>query len=500
MPDKPLLCVTVTAPTTVELRRRRDGAQDADLVELRLDTVRDPDVAGALEGHTRPVIVTCRAAWEGGGFTGSEADRLQLLQEALRLGAAYVDVEWKAVASDPAFASLVAQFRDRVVISSHDFTGVPADLAERARAMSQTGAAVVKLAVKAHRLTDSLRLLELRSLFDAPTRASAGSGGSRRAVLIAMGEAGIATRVLAARFGSAWTYAGTVPDIGQVDAALLISQFRYRALTDATEIYGVVGLPVAHSMSPAMHNAAFGALGRDAVYLPLPAADADDFLCFARQMGLKGASVTIPYKVDLFQRVRAVDPLTRQIGALNTLKLDAGEWIGRNTDLDGFLQPLRDRNVPLAGRRASILGAGGSARSVAMALASQGATVTVHARDQRKAEAVAALAGGRVGERAPSAAGWDLLVNCTPVGMHPHVNETPVPEATFGAGLVYDLVYNPQDTRLLREASAAGCQTIGGLDMLVAQAEAQFEWWTGVRPPAGVMRAAASKRLSEFMR
>ncbi|MGE0450152.1 MAG: shikimate dehydrogenase [Vicinamibacterales bacterium] len=473
----------MSAPTTAELRRRRDAAEGADLVELRLDSVSDADVAAALAGRRCPVIVTCRPTWEGGAFAGSEEERLGLLEQALQLGAEYVDVEWKA-----AFAGLVASAPDRIVLSSHDFSGVPHDLAERARHMAGIRPGVVKLAVKADRLSDSLRLMELRPLF----------GGRQRSVLIAMGDAGVATRVLAGRFGSAWSYAGAARGIGQIDAALLVSQFRYRSLTPATEVYGVVGRPVAHSMSPAMHNAAFAATGIDAVYLPLAAADVDDFLSFARGIGLQGASVTIPYKTDLLGHVQLVDEVTRRTGALNTLKRDGETWAGRNTDLEGFLQPLRDRQVPLTGRRVSILGAGGSARSVALALASHGAAITVHARDAEKAARVASIVNGAVGPMPPLAGSWDVLVNCTPIGMHPRVADTPVPASALAGSVVYDLVYNPQETRLLRDATTAGCETIGGLDMLVAQAEAQFEWWTGRRPPSGVMRAAASARLSEF--
>ncbi len=484
MTTNPLLCVTVTAPTTAELRRRRDLITEADIVELRIDSVDDPDVAAALDGRRLPVIVTCRAGWEGGGFQGSEEERRRLLHQALDLGADYVDVEWRADFSD-----LVS--RDggrRIVLSSHDFAGVPADLDERARAMRSTGAAVIKIAVKANRLSDCLTLLDLSRTF----------GEEQRAVLIAMGEAGLTTRILAQRFGSAWTYAGGVLDVGQVGARKLLEQFRFRSIDANTAVYGLVGLPVAHSVSPAMHNAAFGAAGLNAVYLPLPAADVDDFVAFARGFGLKGASVTIPYKVPLMERVQQVDPVARQVGALNTLKMDGEVWSGRNTDVSGFLQPLRDRHVTVRGKRAAILGAGGSARAVAVALASEGATVAVYARDVEKARDVASLVGGTAATLPPASDSWDLLVNCTPLGMHPRINQSPLAASAVTRGLVYDLVYNPAVTRLMRDAATAGADTIGGLDMLVAQAREQFEWWTGVSSPASVMRAAASRRLSEF--
>jgi 3-dehydroquinate dehydratase / shikimate dehydrogenase len=479
----PLLCVTVTAPSTAELRRQRDLETSADLVELRLDSVSDPDVAAALEGRRTPVIVTCRARWEGGGFDGTEEERKAILQRALELGADYVDVEWRA-----RFDDLVARNASRIVLSSHDFDGMPADLAGQSRAMRATGAAVIKIAGKARRLSDCLALLDLSRTF----------ADNERSVLIAMGEAGLPTRILAQRFGSAWTYAGGVRDIGQVSARRLLEQFRFRSVNAHTDVYGLVGLPVAHSVSPAMHNAAFTACGIDAVYLPLPAADADDFVAFARAFGMKGASVTIPYKVALFDRVQETDDLARTIGALNTVRMDGDSWTARNTDVAGFLQPLHDRSVPLSGRRASILGAGGSARAVAVALASEGARITVHSRDASKAQNVASLVGGAGGLLPPAAGSWDLLVNCTPIGMHPRMEQSPMPASALARGVVYDLIYNPPVTRLMRDAATAGCDTIGGLDMLVAQAQEQFEWWTGRRPPSGVMRAAAVKRLSEF--
>ncbi len=479
----PRLCVTVTAATTAELRRRRDAVRDADLVELRIDSVSDPDVAGALRDRRRPVIVTCRPAWEGGEFKGDEAARRLLLSQALELGAEYVDIEWKADFRP----SIQATAGPRLVLSSHDFSGVPDDLSERVRAMRATGAEIIKVAVTATRLSDCLLL-----------KALAADGPPARHVFIAMGEAGIATRVLPGRFGSAWSYAGALVGVGQLSEEDLIGTYRFRDVTDATDLYGVVGSPVSHSVSPAMHNAAFRAAKRDAVYLPMAAADADDFLTFAQAMGVRGASVTIPFKRALFERADETYAVARRIGALNTLRRIEGRWAGDNTDAAGFLQPLQERGVALSGLRASILGAGGSARAVAVGLAASGANVIVHARDRSRAEEVASAVSGEAGPWPPPPGSWDLLVNCTPVGMHPHVGESPMAADALTGAMVYDLVYNPAETRLLRDAARAGCRTIGGLDMLVAQAQEQFRWWTGERPEPGVMRMAATRRLAEF--
>jgi len=479
-----LLCVTVTAPTTAELRRRRDeAAVEADLVELRLDSVADPDVAGALAGSRRPIIVTCRPKWEGGLFEGSEEERRRILTDALNLGADYVDVEWKARFDDV----IRLKAGRRIVLSSHDFDGVPQDLAARMQAMQSTGAEVIKIAVKANALSDCVTLLDV----------GAQLGRHRGFVLIAMGEFGTATRVLAGRVGSLWTYAGSERHVGQMSVDSLLKDYRFRAITPSTDVYGVTGLPVSHSVSPAMHNAAFAAMRLDAVYLPLPAKSAEDFVRFGRALGIKGASVTVPHKVSLFDAVDEVYAVSRRVGAINTIRVENGRWLGGNTDVGGFLEPLTER-VSLAGIRAAVVGAGGSSRAVTVGLSSSGAHVTVHARNRKQAEAVAVTGSAAVGPFPPAPGTWDLLVNCTPVGMYPNVDETPIDASSLTGRYVYDLVYNPSTTRLLREAARAGCQTIGGLEMLVAQAHEQFQWWTGVRPPGGVMREAAAKRLAEF--
>jgi 3-dehydroquinate dehydratase/shikimate dehydrogenase len=481
------LCVTVTAPTMAELRRQRDGVGDADLIELRLDSVCDPDVSGALADRRRPVMITCRPAWDGGAFVGSEEERKRLLREALASGAEYVDLEAGA-----GFDDLIADAnRHRVVISAHDFEEVPADLDARIRAMKATGAHTVKIAVKTNRLADCVTLLEIASRWQD-------ADGRHGLVLIGMGEHGAITRVWPSRFHSSWTYAGTLAGVGQITPGALLNEFRFRDLGPHTALYGIAGAPVAHSVSPAMHNAAFRAASIDGVYLPLPAVDVDDFVAFARAFGLQGANVTIPYKVAICARVDETSELAARIGAINAIRVEGHRWLGDNTDAQGFLEPLRDR-LPLTGTRAALLGAGGAARGVAIALATSGAHVSVHARNRQRAGEVAALVSGSVGAWPPEPASWDLLVNCTPVGMHPHVDESPLPASHLASGTVYDLVYNPQATRLLTEAERAGCRTIGGLEMLVGQARQAFEWWTGVRPSAAVMRSAAVNKLSEFV-
>jgi 3-dehydroquinate dehydratase/shikimate dehydrogenase len=487
-----LLCETVTGPTMADLRAARDAAV-ADMVEVRLDGVVDLDVAGALSDRRRPVIATCRPEWEGGRFTGAEEDRHRILARALALGADFVDVEWAALHGihQPRFDDIVRTDPSRIVVSSHDFAGVPVDIEARARDMRSYGAGVIKVAVMPRRLRETLPLL-------AVAREGA-------AVVVGMGDSGVPTRLLAARYGSRWSYAGNSVAPGQIPARRMLSQFRFRDITSATRIFGVVSSSALHSFSPLMHNAALAAAGVDAVYVPLQTTEFSDFDEFASALGVEGVSVTIPFKGDALRAASTSDTLTRQVGAANTLRRHGDGWDATNTDVAGFLAPLDGAlGRPLTGVRASVIGGGGSARAVVVALLSRGATVTVHTRRREQAQAVTeslvsdpANAGHQLLDIGawPIPAGWDLLVNCTPLGSPTMRDESPVPGGPFTGELVYDLTYGAGESRLLREARAAGCRTLDGLPMLVAQAERQFDWWIGRPPQPGVMRNAIERSV-----
>ena len=310
------LCATVTADTTAELRSRRDAASHADgvdLVELRVDTVHDLDLDGALADRSRPVIVTCRPVRDGGHFRGSEEERHRILRRALMLGADWVDLEWRS-----GFEALIAERQGRnIVLSMHDFNHTPDDLEERYRVMRGTGAEVVKLAVHSRSAGDVVRLLRLG-------RAHRGE----RLVLIGMGSAGVPTRLLPAHFGTCWTYAGEGVAPGQVCLSQMLRRYRFKATSASTVVYGVAGAPIAHSLSPPMHNAAFEAAGLDAVYVPFEATGTDDLMALADALGVAGLSVTAPFKESIMNHLCAVDTLGRQVGAVNTVRV-ADRRLGR---------------------------------------------------------------------------------------------------------------------------------------------------------------------------
>lgn len=470
-----LVCATVMAPTLEDLRAERTRVEaSADLVELRLDALEAIDVRGALEGRKKPVILTCRPRWEGGRFAGGEEERKRILADAIASDADYVDIECRADFED----LVLARGGHGIVLSMHQFDVIPFDLGARLTAMAAMGAEVVKIAVRVERLSDTLRLLELQRRVPG-----------QKLVVIGMGPKGATTRILASRFGSVWMYAGRDAPSEQIPLDTLLDCYRFRRVSAATRVYAIAGEPLGHSLSPAMHNAGFDAADLDAVYVPLETDSADDLLAAGDAFGVSGVSVTAPLKIALLDRVRRRDEWVESVNALNTLKRESDGWHATNTDVPGFLEALRDES--LHGVRATVMGAGGAARAAVAALRSRGADVTVAARRRRMA-AMLAGPGGAVAAFPPGAGTWDLLVNTTPVGTWPRVEDTPVPAPLLSGGrIVYDLVYNPPVTRLLREAAAAGCRTIGGLEMLIAQAERQFEWWTGQPPAPGLFRKVA---------
>ena len=463
-----------------DVRRARDGAVGADLIEVRLDGVENPDPAAALDGRLRPVIVTCRPKWEGGAFDGSEDERRQILLNAVTAGAEFVDVELRA-----AFAGEILRLRRRrgVVLSVHRFGSGTGDLAEQLRALRSTGAEVVKLAVEVDSLAATLPIFEL----GAEDRDEDGGVEGQSHVLIAMGPHGAHTRVLSARLRNRWTYAGDGIAPGQMPAQRMLDEFMLRRIAPDAALYAVVGAPVEHSLSPAMHNAGFAHLGRNAAYVALHAKDADDFVTFAKAMDLRGASITAPFKVALLQHMDECDPLAREIGAINTLLVQDGRWIGANTDAAGLVGALAD-TIPLAGSRVVVLGAGGAARAAAVGLKRSGARVVVSARRHEQAQEVASATGVDAGTFPPEAGSWDVLVNAIPFKSVP---ESSFEDLSLDGRVVLDLTYAPEVTPLIARARQAGCKTIGGIEMLTRQAERQFELWTGAMPPRGLFRAAA---------
>ena len=495
-----LICETVMTRTLADLRAGRDAAAARNgrvgMVELRLDGLApdELDVAGALADRALPVVVTCRAQWEGGQFTGSEDARLRILSEAARLGAEFVDVEMEAETRVPGTITRIAAIdrgRTRIVVSHHAFTpGISRGLADRVRVMRATAEAlgagsVTKVAVMADRPRDCAAL----------RKAVYPDGLVPDTVAIAMGPAGAVSRMLPAKFCTAWTFAGSAAP-GQLGVEQLIALYRVDEATAATRVFGIGGRPLGHSASPAMHRAAFAAAGIDAVFVPVETAEAGELLELGDVLGFEGFSITAPLKTKVVGWPHVhVDQHSRAIGAVNTLRRrDDGGWDARNFDAAAFRAPLEAADVMLDGQRAIVIGAGGAARAAVGELQHLGAAVEIAARDAAKARLLAEEMGAAVSAWPPSGDAA-IVVNATPVGTSPADADAPIPAGSVRAALAYDLVYNPEDTTFLKDARAAGARTIGGLEMLVHQAARQCEWWTGARVDADVFRRAAR----EFM-
>lgn len=471
------ICASVVAATADAARQvMARAAPGCAWLELRLDAAPPGALAPEelIPSAPRPVIATCRAAREGGGWTGSEQERLALLARAGRAGAAYVDVEWDAVAALP-------EVPCPLIVSRHP-AREPAreELPALLASLRGPRAAVHKLAVPCGDAALGLELLALAAQEPAPT------------VAIAMGFAGVVTRLAGALAGAPLLYAAADPDRpaapGQLGAAEVAELWRGRRAGRGSALYGVVGRPVAHSRSPALHNAAFAALGVDAVYSWLETRDPAALLAAAARFEpLRGLSVTSPHK-EAAARAPGVtlDPLAAAIGAVNTLVRTPGGWSGHNTDALAAEELVRAA-LSATGRqpaatRAALLGSGGAARAVAHALARLGLPVTVFARDPARGRTLAAAAGGTFGgplaALAPGA--FELVVNATSIGMGERADVSPAAADALAPGAIaYDLVYTPPDTRFLREAASRGAHTIDGLAHFALQARAQLELWLG---------------------
>ena len=504
----PPLALVVSGGTASELRAGLAAADAAsgplDLIELRLDGFEAPgtaelgrvfrDLPGSL--HAR-LIATVRRESEGGRFAGTEDERLRLLGEAGRLGAAYLDLELEADRkSDGAAARRLRRAAPdaRLIASFHDPDGVPPDLEALPDRMASMQPAIAKVAVSAAGWSDVQRVHSL--IRDQASR-------DLPAIGIAMGTPGRALRVIAGAAGAALTsYAPPegLPAVagGQLTAQETRSRHRRwgRRLAAPVPVYGVVGSPIGQSLSPPMHEAAFRRLGIEAAYLPfaVPSAELTDFLVAARLSGVGGLNVTIPHKRAVLPLLDSLDDDARRIGAVNTIIPMNGGFGGANTDWTGAVRSLEEA-VALPGRRATVLGAGGSARAVLYGLARKGAEALVISRNDRKAAALADEMGVR---HAPLAAleriEGDILINTTPVGMTPDHDGCPAPDAAIAAHeVIFDLVFHPERTRLLHKAAGMGKRTVPGLRMLILQAAAAFERWTGRPAPVQAMADAARK-------
>ncbi|KAJ3058344.1 hypothetical protein HK102_010553, partial [Quaeritorhiza haematococci] len=452
-------------------RRAAAAKAGADLVELRVDCLRrEPDLKRLLKDRFTPLVFTVRRGVDGGMWRGDEEKRQQILREAIVLGVDYVDLE-----ND--IAGKIRRFgKTQRIVSHHNLKKTPEDLGEIVAACHECDPDVVKVAAMPANLADASRILKL------------GLDASKPTITIAMGDLGKFTRVLNAKYGSPFTYAGfnreRVFAAGMPYLNELKKDYFYDQIDAETEVYGVVGDPIEHSLSPAIHNAAFRHLGLNKVLVPfqVPKGQLETFFNELAWVGVKGCSVTIPHKEDLIPLLASKEGSVERTGSCNTVTIDAeGARVGFNTDYRAAMDSLEDvmgktdepdAPSPLLDKQVLLLGAGGVARSIAFGLLRRGASVTIVNRHDERATRLAEEVGCRSanwGLRATLLA--DVIVNCTPVGMHPNVDDTPLPPSAFqrSGTVVFDTIYHPENTMMLKLARERKCTPLTGVDMFLRQ-------------------------------
>lgn len=486
------ICAVVAAPTASAMRRQIALARrETRTIELRLDWLKTDAERARLLGwlkRSRPrgvtFLATCRRRVAGGEFGGDVQAELNWLIQAREAGCQWCDVAVETLRELPGESVRAYPVPPRVLLSMHDFERTPARLPPIQVHRGECCDAV-KIATQAVSIGDSVRLLALAER-------------SKDAVIVPMGEAALPARILALRAGSALAYApvGVPTAPGQVGLHEFKHLYSAHTLTHRTRVYGIIGNPIAHSLSPLLHNTAFRARNMDAVLLPFLVHRLRDFLQAMPECGLRGLCVTLPFKQELLRHVQECDPLAEKIGAINTVEVRRdGSLRGSNTDYLGVLRAL-ERKLALGGSRVLILGAGGAARAGAFALAHAGAHVFICARREPQAKALARLVNGEgIPRQALASQSFDVIVNATPVGLYPHSGVSPLAARELNCRIVMDMIYRPQQTALLRMAARKGIATVSGAEMFLAQGIAQWELWMRRRAPEAAMRRAVLAAL-----
>ena len=473
------------------------------LLELRIDMLAEPALGQRIIRRIRRrhpdavVLATCRRRQNGGRFRGTVQEQQALLRAAAEAGARLVDLEIETVEEDP---RAVASFQDlaATLVSYHNFEKTPA-LGPVLRRLEKAGADYYKIATTVRKPSDNLKLLAL-------------CRERGNLVVAGMGETGAASRLLSPSYGGLFTFAAPDPRRramarrtakptaqptapGQLLASDVRQLYRVQVRQAATKAFGVIAKPVAHSMSPLIHNRAFKSTRFDGIYLPflVEPTHLADFFRLLRELPLAGVSVTLPHKRRVVRLLDGVDEAAAGLGAVNTIYWKRGKLIGANTDVDGIARPLAKR-AKLNRSRALVVGNGGAAVAAVFALQRAGAEVWITGRNAPRVKRFARSYGARSIEFARLGGDYfDILIQATPVGMHPRVRGNLFPKR-IPADIVFDLVYNPVRTALLEHAEAEGKTVISGVEMFVEQAAAQFRIWTGREPPLEVMRAAVLER------
>ena len=493
----PRVCVAITGTDANDMIEKAESlARDNSFIEFRLDYVSQPvaaipKVKKFFEMHQHVVaIATCRRAENGGKFKGSLAAQLDILGKAAAAGCQIIDLELQSALKCKADALQKLRTRAALLLSFHDFRATKKleDTLEKMRAIP---ADFYKIVTTATTLSDNVVMMKFLE-----------THGDRHSLVgLCMGEQGLISRVLSVRASSVFTFASVSPGEetapGQISAQDLRSVYRIDQVDAATRVYGVAGDPVAHSLSPLIMNTALRRENVNGVYLALHAKTLKDLLHCVREIPLNGLSITMPYKQAILEHLDNSDTHTTKIGACNTVvRGQDGKLYGFNTDTAGVVRPLEQR-VSLENLKVLVLGAGGAARAAVFGLKERGSEVWILNRTAVTGQKLARQAKARTVKRADlKKLAFDVIINATPVGMG-NSKDSPLKEDEIRAHYVFDMVYDPVETKLTKFAKARGAQIIPGIEMFVHQAARQFEIWTGKPAPWDEMLRVVTIALQE---
>jgi 3-dehydroquinate dehydratase/shikimate dehydrogenase len=493
----PRVCVAVTGTDPIEMVEKAEAlVRDNTFLEFRLDYLPRPPLAlprikQFTEYHPHvSAIGTCRRVANGGKFRGSVASELDILTKAAAAGCQLVDMELQSAVRCKRAQLERLRTRAALILSYHDFRGTK-KLEETLEKMVAVPADFYKIVTTATTLHDNVVMMKFLE-----------KNSDRYSMIgLCMGEQGFISRVLGVRAGSAFTFAAVSEDEktapGQVTAQELRSTYRIEQVDPATRVYAVAGDPVAHSLSPAIMNAALRRETVNGVYVALHAKTLKDLLTCVREIPIHGLSITMPYKEAIVSHLDNTDAHTTKIGACNTVvRAQDGKLYGFNTDAAGVVRPLQQR-ISLEQAKILVLGAGGAARAAVYGLKERGAEVYILNRTLGPAQKLARSARARLLKRADlKKMTFDVIINATSVGMG-NTRESPLNENEIKTRYLFDMVYDPPETRLMKMAKAAGAEVIPGIEMFVQQAARQFEIWTGKPAPLDEMLLVVNRALEE---
>ena len=479
------VCVAIIGTTAAEMLEKASAVvKETPFLEFRLDYLEKPLLALPKLKHffedntAATAIATCRRTANGGKFSGNVAAEMEILSKAASAGFHIVDLELES--AEALKKGELQKLRDTgvaLIISHHDFNATK-DLDGIYRRIEPFQPDFIKIVPTAKSLTDNVTLIRfLERMTD-----------NSNIIGICMGDAGIISRVLGLRAGSAFTFAAATPGEetgpGQIAARTLIETYRIDQVDAATKVYGVAGNPIKSSLSPVMMNTAFRRETVNAVYLALQSHKVTDLLKLVHEIPIQGLSVTMPHKQEIMAHLEKTDPLSAKIGACNTvLRTQDGKLYGFNTDVAGIVGPLEKR-MSLRGAKALVLGAGGAARAAVFGLRDKGADVFILNRTAETAQKLAKQSGSKtIKKEAMAKTPFDVIINATPVGMAGHKSAQLLDGKDLNTKLVFDLVYNPLETPLIRLARQQNIPIITGVEMFVQQGARQFEIWTGKPAP-----------------